>query len=1216
MKNKFIIILVILFSTYAFSQASVTRENNITMTRGDSVVCTLKVIGDKSDHALSFAVKEGTAFTDPRLIQKDTSDGISLSYSSPYTYILVTIKPEDTQDLTAKYYYYDVYDSTTQQTIVNAYLTIKSDVQTPFDGTDLPEDATRITTVSLDNGTTQGGVVAWDTTETRYNTIPIDSLKKLTFTDTLTQAQKDSINAMIDMRNSFLEVGVGKEYGTIEDALDVATENDIILIANGTYDLSAFSDTIAVPIKIIGQHRDSTILVFDKSNRDIGFWVGNSFWLENLTIKTANRPIWILPMEAKEIPHFIIRNVVFDDIVERCVTGFYTSIFANVTRFYYGEISGCIVKNSDGGFRIENIFKYFNAFNNYFHNIQDTISEPRSAGFNNGAIGFYIGNPVLSVANDSGYYNFHDNYFHYFRSELGQLVSGVDVTNNALYVPDNSIDSNDLVVIKAESLTDTIPAGITQPTEYRVVYSENDTIKLSLTSGGSPIDITSEGVGTFHAFSPSETHAVLCYGKFVSVKNNTVNDFSTDFKYDSEVFYIRGSGNSFIDGNTIYNGGSGDGIIVMKAGNLPEQSSISNNYIYKDNGDYLGDAIKTTMNSKVNNNTIILLGDRTGIGTAGGIYIDKEAESVTHPVEIIGNMITIENEDNAISIKANTEGDVLVANNQINLDNGAVAFRTVTNSTWGVDPDSLFLSHLKFTGNVINGQGSGEIIVSNFTGGADITDNTFTVDSLDQIGILTQNIKPYVNIKDNSFYLKSVLDNNQSLIQVSSNDCDIRLENNGFYLNDGVEIIFIMPSGADNRSLIIKNNALAPADSGVNDIGSFFYVQGNIEADLIIENNINIPSNYIDLEDFILLRDNTANNITIKDNIASSLRFIRYRDTVTTSSKTILRGNKYTGSNFLYPSVDASWSKGFEYISDNVGYKTANVGTTTIPSGSDSVIINHGLNITPSISNIILTPQSNLKGKSYYIDSVDAHTFKIKLGDTSFSAISEDLLFSWNINDRITVLPFNPFTFDDNTIAIFDGDEGLSDTLWVDAYNDYDITLTGSPTIMPDAIGGHDALLFDGVNDRGATSNFGLAQPTTIYIVLKQVTWTLNDYIIGSTNGTTRGILKQTDTSPELKATADASAILYSDSILVPLDTYSVVSIVFNGASSLMQYNQETAVTGDFGSEDMGGLILADRSSTGLYGNVEIAYIIVRKISDDADTRLQFQDWLIERFGL
>lgn len=178
-KNKILIIfLVLLFSVLAFSQASVTRENNITMTRGDSVVCTLKVIGDKSDHALSFAVKEGTAFTDTRLIQKDTSDGISLSYSSPYTYILVTIKPEDTQDLTAKLYYYDVYDSTVKQTIVNAYLTIKSDVQTPFDGTSPPTDGTRfyVAGTFLEATVSDGSVFVWDSTNQTMNAISKDSL--------------------------------------------------------------------------------------------------------------------------------------------------------------------------------------------------------------------------------------------------------------------------------------------------------------------------------------------------------------------------------------------------------------------------------------------------------------------------------------------------------------------------------------------------------------------------------------------------------------------------------------------------------------------------------------------------------------------------------------------------------------------------------------------------------------------------------------------------------------------------------------------------------------------------------------------------------------------------------------------------------------------------------------------------------------------------------
>lgn len=210
MKTKLIILLILFFSIYALPQVSVTKENNVVMTRGDSVVITLKVIGDKSTHALSFAVKEGTDFTDDRLIEKDTLDGISLSYSSPYTSIVVTIKPEDTQDLTAKTYYYDVYDSTAKQTIINAYLTIKADVQTPFDGTQLPGGTRFYVAGSFVENANHGDLFSYDST-----------------THTIQPISKDSVWNFLKVRDSV------QTYVN-----DLQSEIDSIVSANDYYSLT------------------------------------------------------------------------------------------------------------------------------------------------------------------------------------------------------------------------------------------------------------------------------------------------------------------------------------------------------------------------------------------------------------------------------------------------------------------------------------------------------------------------------------------------------------------------------------------------------------------------------------------------------------------------------------------------------------------------------------------------------------------------------------------------------------------------------------------------------------------------------------------------------------------------------------------------------------------------------------------------------------------
>lgn len=207
---------------------------------------------------------------------------------------------------------------------------------------------------------------------------------------------------------------------------------------------------------------------------------------------------------------------------------------------------------------------------------------------------------------------------------------------------------------------------------------------------------------------------------------------------------------------------------------------------------------------------------------------------------------------------------------------------------------------------------------------------------------------------------------------------------------------------------------------------------------------------------------------------------------------------------------------------------------------------------------------------------------------------------------------FNPATYDNHTIALYDGDLGLTTSTWEDQIASYDFTLVNTPTVVDNAINGHDALRFNGTDEDGSTASMSLNQPCTYYLVVKQITWTANDYIIGGTAGAFATSINQFTLTPRLQFASTVS--LTNDNFTV--DTYKILTAVGNGANSILQTNQTAASTGDIGTTSPTGIIIGDRPSGSRNGNIEYAYIIIRNQADDLATRTKFQNFLAKRFGI
>jgi hypothetical protein len=79
-------------------------------------------------------------------------------------------------------------------------------------------------------------------------------------------------------------------------------------------------------------------------------------------------------------------------------------------------------------------------------------------------------------------------------------------------------------------------------------------------------------------------------------------------------------------------------------------------------------------------------------------------------------------------------------------------------------------------------------------------------------------------------------------------------------------------------------------------------------------------------------------------------------------------------------------------IANNLGLVTENSGTATVPAGSGSATVAHGLNFTPALSDLSVMPNVNSSGSFWWVDNVTSTTFRINMN----SAPASNTPFSWN----------------------------------------------------------------------------------------------------------------------------------------------------------------------------------------------------------------------------
>lgn len=207
----------------------------------------------------------------------------------------------------------------------------------------------------------------------------------------------------------------------------------------------------------------------------------------------------------------------------------------------------------------------------------------------------------------------------------------------------------------------------------------------------------------------------------------------------------------------------------------------------------------------------------------------------------------------------------------------------------------------------------------------------------------------------------------------------------------------------------------------------------------------------------------------------------------------------------------------------------------------------------------------------------------------------------------------NTLAFFKNEIAYITKDGSDFVSQWSD--------ISGEDNHLLQAIGTNQPLwqstgvLFDGIDNFMKCIGFTYEQPEQIYIVFKHITWSNNDVVFDGEDGDNRGTFLHTTSTPRLSIYAGDNIVAENSNL--PLNTFGIARVLFNGASSKIQINETTVTTGDAGTDDMNGFTLGSLyNGINLWMNMEVKEIILRNIADTAPNEQIIYDYLANKYSI
>lgn len=182
---------------------------------------------------------------------------------------------------------------------------------------------------------------------------------------------------------------------------------------------------------------------------------------------------------------------------------------------------------------------------------------------------------------------------------------------------------------------------------------------------------------------------------------------------------------------------------------------------------------------------------------------------------------------------------------------------------------------------------------------------------------------------------------------------------------------------------------------------------------------------------------------------------------------------------------------------------------------------------------------------------------------------------------------------------------------WDDVSGNARHLLQGTDAARP-ALQADGSILFNGTSHFLKTAAFTLNQPTTVVLVVKQVSWTINDRFFDG-NAALGGVLFMSATTPTIAIFAGSTAASNTN---LAVGANGVVSAVFNGASSLIQVNANAATTGNAGANNMGGFTLGADGANLNFGNIQVYEAAIFPSAISAADRARVAAGLMAKHGI
>lgn len=205
-------------------------------------------------------------------------------------------------------------------------------------------------------------------------------------------------------------------------------------------------------------------------------------------------------------------------------------------------------------------------------------------------------------------------------------------------------------------------------------------------------------------------------------------------------------------------------------------------------------------------------------------------------------------------------------------------------------------------------------------------------------------------------------------------------------------------------------------------------------------------------------------------------------------------------------------------------------------------------------------------------------------------------------------------------IAWWDGDIGQATDGgvgwdWTDRIGSKVLNAPTADNIPTDGtLNGHATLIFDGTNDyMRVAATFAINQPSTIYVVVRQITWTNSEFWWDSKTAD-RMLMGQLGTTPTLKIYAGTG--FAADNTDLAVNTWGVVRVVYNGASSSIRVDNNEATTGNAGTQNSDGFSLGAVYSGSFPSNIEVAELIIYSGTVSAGDDALIVNYLNTKYGL